>query len=96
MGRPLIRKGTGHMRKKPLTETKGRIRFDIVDMEQGFLVKDIGHDEKGRFTTVAGLTFPEMIEDTDYRDLIDQIEQKCTEILETIKRERKTAGRSKK
>jgi len=97
MNRVLEKKGSSAMaRGLPITDVKGRIRFDIVDLEKGHIVqvreREAGPEPKKRlkrgggpgFVFRRGFTLEQIKNNPDYADLIDQIIQTCQAIIQIL------------
>lgn len=80
-----------------VSEVKGRIRFDHIDLENGIIVQ-IRERAEGKeptkrlrrgggtgFTLKRGLTLEQMRTQPEYRDLIDQIRNSAQDIVERLK-----------
>ncbi len=97
MNRVLEKKAsTALARSKDISEVKGRIRFDRMDLENGFilqirermegkeLVKRRGRGGGTGFPLKQGMTLEQMMARPEYADLIDQIRETAKKILEKL------------
>lgn len=98
MNRVLEKKGTSALaRGVTVSEVKGRIRFDHVDLENGIIVQ-IRERAEGKeptkrlqrgggtgFILKRGMTLEQMRARPEYRDLIDQIRNSAQGIADRLK-----------
>ena len=82
--RPLKPRGKGRVLGD---EPKGRIRFGSLDLESSWVVQvrdPKRGPEGGGLQMVDGQTLEEMVADPAYSDLIDQMRERCKEILKIV------------
>jgi hypothetical protein len=97
LNRPLEKKGTNAIaRGLPIKEIKGRIRFDQIDLESGYILqireRPSGPERIQRFRRGGGPGFPflrgetlrDMKSNPIYKDLIDQIKETAENILSIL------------
>lgn len=97
MNRVLEKKAsTALARSKDVSEVKGRIRFDHVDLENGIIVQvreRMGGKEpvkrRGRgggtgFPLKRGMTLEQMKARPEYSDLVDQIRESAQNIIDKL------------
>lgn len=97
MNRVLEKKASSALaRSMDVSEVKGRIRFDHVDLENGIIVQVRERVEgkeqvsrRGRgggmgFPLKRGMTLEQMIAQPKYRDLIDQIRESAQKIIDKL------------
>ena len=98
MNRVLEKTGSGAIaRGLTITDTKGRIRFDHMDLNNSSIVQVresiTGKEPKKRmrrgggrgFVFRSGLTLAEMKTNPEYSDLIEQMKSTASEILEVLR-----------
>ncbi len=98
MNRVLEKKASSALaRGVTVSEVKGRIRFDHMDLENGIIVQ-VRERAEGKeptkrlrrgggtgFTFKHGMTLEQMRTRPEYRDLIDQIRNSAQDILNRLK-----------
>ncbi|MBA7469150.1 hypothetical protein ES707_04416 [subsurface metagenome] len=97
MNRVLEKTGAGAIaRGLTITDIKGRIRFDHMDLGKAIIVqireRAPGPETRKRlrrgggtgFPLVGGLTLQEMKDSPDYTDLIEQMKATATEVLSIL------------